>query len=39
MKTVSDFGRFTPKQGQVPVATSRLVQPMAGETQEATCPR
>lgn len=30
-------GRFTPKQGQVPLATSRLVQTMAGETQEALC--
>jgi len=31
MKTVSNFGRLSPKQGQVPLATSRLAQQMAGK--------
>ena len=37
MKTANDFGRHSPKQGQVPMATSRLGQIMAGEKQEALC--
>ena len=39
MKTASEnhFGRFSPKQGQVPLATSRLELTMAGENKEALC--
>ena len=37
MKTLYNFGRCSLKQGQVPLATSRLVEIMAGETQEALC--
>ena len=33
MKTASNFGRFSPKQGQMPLATSRLVQKMAGSPE------
>ena len=39
MKTASDFGRFPPKRGQMPLATIRLVEKMAGEKQEASCHR
>jgi hypothetical protein len=39
MKTAYNFnfGRHSLRQGQMPMATSRLVQTMAGETQEALC--
>jgi len=39
MKTASEkhFGRSSPKQGQVPLATSRLEFKMAGENKEAIC--
>lgn len=37
MTTLYNFGRRSLKQGQVPLATSRLVQTMAGEKQEALC--
>lgn len=31
------FGRSSPRQGQVPLATSRLELKMAGENKEALC--
>lgn len=39
MKTASEkhFGRFSPRQGQVPLATSRLEIKMVGENKEALC--
>ena len=37
MKTVYNFGRRSLRQGQMPMATSRLAKIMAGETQEALC--
>lgn len=39
MKTAFNFGRRSPDQGQLPLATSRLGQKMAGEKQEALCQR
>ena len=40
MKTIFDenhFERRSLEQGQTPLATSRLAQPMAGKTSEALC--
>ena len=39
MKTACEkhFGRLSPRQGQVPLATSRLELKMAGKTKEALC--
>ena len=39
MKTPSEkhFGLSSPRQGQVPLATSRLEFKMAGENKEALC--
>ena len=37
MKTLFNFGQFPSKQGQKPMATSRLAQSMAGKNQEALC--
>ena len=37
MKTAFKFGRYSLKQGQLPMATGRLVEPMAGQQQEAPC--
>jgi hypothetical protein len=31
MTTVYNFGRYSPEQGQLPLATSRLAKLMAGE--------
>jgi hypothetical protein len=39
MKTLSrkPFGRYSSKQGQMPLATGRLEHAMAGENKEALC--
>lgn len=37
MKRANNFGRSSSKRGQVPLATSRLDQPMTGEIKEALC--
>ena len=37
METKFEFGRPTSKRGQMPMATSRLVQQWLGKNKEALC--